>query len=498
MLEANNYDGSKRIDKLNQLLSYLNQSDLDNMIKCAYDLARKLGSPENISNKCVLVAYGGGKDSTYMLAYVRIIQLFLYKEMNQTFKMRIVTYRHCGVTPATTQNIHNAYSALGLYNDPSVEMLLFDEEEISCFDKDKPFPLEAKNKNRRNVLITGHLVQGDGRPTFCNACNFGYINSLISACFYNNSNADIFITGDSNEELIEYSRWVGKISHEILNESEYNQTKLNGFGGYQAVKEISGFYFAEIYGNKPASNTSHLYKQSDTAPQVFSIYKYTNYASGDHWDFLTNYLGFNFDDLAFSFTESDCANPALMAHIRGLKALYLHKRNYEDGIMDYLQFAVKLMQTKQIPAHLILKAKERYLRNPGMQAMREKIQRFAEEAFGISEQNLVCMVFSPFINQGMRLKWFIKQEHPHLLPHFNAIHKMLANRKKQAEDSFYEQILTEISGLDFSDLCTLYHNLTNNSETILNKILAGDPHKMLIETRHSKHGPIVKELISGR
>lgn len=41
------------------------------------------------------------------------------------------------------------------------------------------------------------------------------------------------------------------------------------------------------------------------------------------WPLLTEFLGFRFDDLAFHFSESDCANPLLMAHMRGLQAQYV-------------------------------------------------------------------------------------------------------------------------------------------------------------------------------
>jgi hypothetical protein len=70
-------------------------------------------------------------------------------------------------------------------------------------------------------------------------------------------------------------------------------------------------------------------------------------------EMLTGFLGFRFDDLAFSFTESDCGNPALMAHLRGLKAERLFRRSYDEGMAEYIAFALDLMRRKDFPPQLV-------------------------------------------------------------------------------------------------------------------------------------------------
>jgi hypothetical protein len=501
---TDNHDQDNRIVHLKQMLDYLTKDEQISLEKCASALMEELATKEKLGNKCVLVAYSGGKDSSYMVAYVRLVQLLLFKKTGDTFRMRVCTYRHPGVPQAAMENIHRVYSALRLYNDPYVEMLLFDEEEVSSFDKDKPAPIFARDRNKRDVLMVGHLTHGEGRPIFCNACNISYVRSLVSAAGFNHSNADIFITGDSTREMRDYCKWVRRLAKQIINDPVNIDTKFRGFRGYQAVLEISQYYFKEIYGDRyeqRIGQEANLYDETNCEPQFFSIYEYTNYASGDHWSFLTEYLGFEFDDLAFSFTESDCANPALMAHIRGLKAEHVHQRNYEDGILDYLQLAIKRMKAKELPDHLILKAITRYLSDPGMQAMRNKIQQFTEKAYALSEKQLVCMVFSPFCDQGSRLELFLEREHHDLCQHVSEIHHLLSGREITSAQHIYVEELSEISGLEFADLCVLYQSqssLTNNGETIIKKILRDDPNKLVIETRHSAHGPIVKELISGR
>lgn len=497
-------DRDIRLAHLEEMLAYFTDAEQRSLQRCANALREMFDTREALSNKCVLVAYSGGKDSSYVVAYVRLVQLWLFRETGDTFRIRIFTYRHPGVPQGAMENIHRVYSALGLYSDPTAEMLLFDEEDVSLFDRNKPAPSFARQKNRRDVLMVGHLTQGEGRPIFCNACNISYVRSLVSAATLGISPVHVFVTGDSTREMKDYCKWVRRLAEHIIDNPMRLETGFRGFRGYQAVQEIAECYYKEIYGdNYENSKQCEAWQQIEdgSEPQFFSIYDYTDYAPKSHWLFLTEYLGFRFDDLAFSFTESDCTNPAVMAHIRGIKAEHVHQRNYENGILDYLQLALQIMKEKNIPESLILEVLSRYLGYPGMQAMRNKIQQFTEGAYGISETQLVCMVYSPFCNQGRELKQFLTREHADLSCRLGDIHYLLSGYEVGCVQHGVAERLSEISGLDLRDLHTLYRSqfaLGSPEASIIKRVLIDDPHKLLIETRHSTHGPIVREVISGR
>ncbi len=495
---------TKRDELLDNMLKYFTKEEQNNLKECTHEFEKKLNFEKRANTPCVLVAYSGGKDSSYVVAYIRLIQLFLHNQTEHTFKLRVVTYRHTGVPKATMENIHRVYSSLNFYDDPDVEMLLYDEDEVSLFDKDKPTSVFVKNKNKKDILMMGHLTKGDGRPTFCNACNLSYIHSVVLAAGLNGCYADIFITGDSAHEMKDYCLWVRKLAKQLVPKNQKINTDFCGFRGYKSIRKIAKQYYKNIYKDQHEEDVvqnNNAYNDPDCNPELFSIYDYTNYESGDHWDFLTKFLGFQFDDLAFSFTESDCANPALMAHIRALKAEHVHQRNYEDGILDYFQLVIKIMKAKNIPDHLILKSITAYLVDSGMQKMRQRIQSFAEETCGLLEQHFICMVFSPFTQQGLHLELFLKQEYPALCSNLPEFHCLLIGKKRSSKDSKFEKLLIEISGLSLTDLRVLYKSQTSlpaEGKTIINQILQHDPNKMIIDTRHSTHGPIVQELISGR
>ena len=187
--------------------------------------------------------------------------------------------------------------------------------------------------------------------------------------------------------------------------------------------------------------------------RFFSIYEHTNYASGDHWDLL-QFLGFEFDELAFNFTESDCANPLLMAHLRGLRTENVYGTSYAEGIGQYVTFATSLMRKKEFPEFLVEEIVGRYSTPEGINRMRELASGYAEEIYGLNEEQLICMVFSPFAGQGEHLSAYLNKFQPELEEHEEFIKAALSGKgdlDQQLVDS-----LESASGLSFNNLKSLY------------------------------------------
>jgi hypothetical protein len=218
-------------------------------------------------------------------------------------------------------------------------------------------------------------------------------------------------------------------------------------------------------------------------------------------EMLTGFLGFRFDDVAFSFTESDCGNPALMAHLRGLKTEHVHRRTYADGLMEYVEFADGLMRAKDIPAELIAQIRARYDSPDATSRMRDAAAQYAIETFGLTEDHLVCLVYSPFAEKAVGLASFLVREHPELADRVSDARALLADDTR--EDPALAAELERISGLDLPRLRVLYgRSLRRPGRDLqaeaIDAVLAGDPHKAVIRTRHQPDGPIILEQISGR
>jgi hypothetical protein len=476
---------------------------LADALRCSVRLEAELPNRPELERNLVLVAFGGGKDSAYTLAFVRAMQLILYRVHGRTFRMRVATNRHAGMPRAVMENIDREYDALRLTDDPDCELLLVDGTEVTRFDVDSPQRDQVVRRNRLDILMTGHRTFADGRPTFCNSCNLSVFNAFGLAAAYGDG-ADVLITGDSPQEQRQYTFWVSRLARQLGAAAPATRPRdgQNGFG--RVLGQLDGIaqvYFADIHG-AAATDAIAERRVSTQVPErlrFFSIYDETGYAAGDHFELLTGFLGFRFDDLAFSFTESDCANPALMAHLRGLKAEHLFQRSYDEGMAEYVEFALGLMRNKDIPGELVEMMRARYDSPDALKRMRRAAEEYALETFGLTEEHLVCMTYSPFAGQGARLERFLDREHPDLAGRAGEIHALLAGG---AGEPAVAAELERISGLEPSQLRVLYSRSAQTpgpgGTPVIDLILTGDPHKAVIETRHTQDGPTTFEQISGR
>lgn len=509
-------------------------------LRCGARLQATLPYPDELDRNLVLVAYGGGKDSSYTLAFVRAMQLILFQVYGTTFRMRVATNRHAGMPRAVLENIDREYRALRLTDDPSCELLLIDGNEVSRFDVDSPQRDHVVRRNRLDILMTGHRTFADGRPTFCNACNLSVVNSFGLAASYGEG-ADLIITGDSEKEQRQYALWVSRLAHQIAPPAKpagrpeagtaAGRPETSAAAGRPATSAAAGApgpgasgirrllshldriaqsYFADIHGtDTEAIAERHVAANVPDRLRFFSIYSDTHYAAGDHMDLLTNFLGFQFDDLAFSFTESDCGNPALMAHLRGLKCERVFQRSYAEGMREYVDFALDLMRKKDFPADLVALMGTRYHGPEAIDRMRRAADDYALDTFGLAEEQLVCMAYSPFAAAGTGLEEFLRREHPDLAARTGDIHALLAGPPQEpagacASESALAGELTRISGLELAQLRVLYRGSLRRPGSgtpgteVIDIVLAGDPHKAVITTRHTRNGPNILEQISGR
>ena len=189
-------------------------ANMEAALKCSARLEAALPHTERLDRNLVMVAYGGGKDSSYTLAFVRAMQLILFRAYGTTFRLRVATNRHAGMPRAVLENVERAYLALQLTTDPDCELLLIDGNEVTPFDVDAPQRADVIRRNRLDILMTGHRTFADGRPTFCNACNLSVFNSFGVAAAHGDG-ADVIITGDSQQEQRQYTAWVSKLARRL-------------------------------------------------------------------------------------------------------------------------------------------------------------------------------------------------------------------------------------------------------------------------------------------
>jgi hypothetical protein len=491
----------RRLEVAEQLRHYLPRSEQIALGQCAARAIATLREGLGIAGSVWMVHYGGGKDSTYAAAFARALQCEVFAQTGELVTLRVATYRHAGMPAAVFANIDRAYRALGFYDDPAVELLLIEGERISPFHLGD-CPPDVRDAGRRDILMSGHRCQGDPRPTFCNRCNLGMENSAVMAIGYGRQ-ADLVLSGDSQSEQKRYLAWVRRASRQMGNAPADGTPGLHTF--LRDLNAIGQRLAVDIFGaGTDAASWRLAVDAIPRAPRFFSIFEDAEYRAEDHWELLTDFLGFEFDEIAFSFSESDCGNPGLMAHLQGLRHEHLLGSTYAAGIAEYADYALALMRRKEFPETLIASMARRYATADAVRRMRRRMNEYAAGAFGLSEAQLVCMLYAPFTQGAMNLRAYLAAEQPELAPREETIRRMLSADLDPALEAALASRLAAISGLDLAHLRTLYgsplvatRQLDAPADNPMLIVLRGDPHKAVI-SRRSGNGDVVREMISGR
>jgi hypothetical protein len=173
-------------------------------------------------------------------------------------------------------------------------------------------------------------------------------------------------------------------------------------------------------------------------------------------------------------------------------------RLYSEGIAEYLQLAAALMRRKRMPGRLITQALAAYDSPEKIQDRRQLAEGYGQEAFGLGETQWVCLLFSPFVDAGVRLEEFLRLHHPGMLVGLSDLHKALAG---QLAPDLVTHWLVDVSGLSLKGLQSLYAKARvdfNDDSSIIARVRAADPDKHRVVTVDPLTGALSREVISGR
>jgi len=430
----------------------------------------------------ILLGYGGGKDSTWALAFTRLTQLICKVKFNQTFNLQIITMVHLGTPKETLKNIDSVFSNLGIFESSNVIAKLYCYGSTYRFYKHFKISKIKRELLREDILMAGHLVAGEARPTFCYSCNLHMLSAMISQI---NKNIHFVITGDSKDEIIRYKQWVSSISNKLhIDKNNYLRQCVKLWTNY--YKNILPKENIKTQSRFPKIKLDYL-----TNLSLLPIFDFTSYKSIKHLDFLKKFLKFKFTDKTLNFTETDCRHPLLMCHLRGLKA-EMEGEEYVQGVKSYLELVSFLMQKKDFPQELVDQNLIRYDSNEKIIRMRKLAERYANKHLNITKDQLICMVYTPIIDKAKNLKKYINKVAPVYSKKIDQIHNFLGGG---FEKNDIKNFLLKKTGLDTKQLKFLYKKKKENC--VLKIFSAGDPHKKQIIYTNLK-GKKDKRYVTGR
>lgn len=455
-----------------------------------------------IEHATLMLAFGGGKDSAYALSFARAAQLVSFARTGRAFSLKVVMFRHAGMTSAVMENAARAFDRLHIPSDPTVEVRLVEDGRLVPFVVGAAVPPALQKRNREALLIAGHLTAGAGRPAFCNDCNAEMVLAFDAAVSH--WQPDFVLTGDSPVEQKAYFRWTMRMA-------KFAETDGpgRGFGSLvRSIKAIDERYRMDLHG--PQLNKEAFVPASAVDPSFISLYDSTNYDAGSHRELL-RWLGFRFGARSFVGTESDCMNPALMAHLRGLLLEQVRGQTYDQGLDEYMVLWRVLMLKKQIPGDLIQRFFDRYATPARRRRRRTEAAAFAQEAFGLDEEALIAICFAPFASRGRNLQSWLDARGRN----WNLSAKVVAHAIEQGDvDDSVLCMLEEITKLGVDQIRRIYDKefiaplvrapgasaFTRESGGghFIVRLLQDDPHQVVVRTKLRPDGPVVEERISGR
>jgi hypothetical protein len=437
---------------LQRLMSFFSRAERTALQLLIHRLVVAAGGMERIGDFKVMVVQSGSRDSCYSLALLRAAQLSLAGRAPATFQLRVATLRWNANDVAAMQNLHRSYSALFLYDDPRVELLMVDNREVLPFDHQAPVGEVSREANRVNLLMVAHRRDRSEKLELWDDVYLATAGLYGQVARWNNG-VDALVSGEPLRRQKHYLEGLGRALHKA------------GVGGLPSNSGTFEELFALLDGQE-GDFYRGFYTESELTPWrpegQFEACRRTCFIDihdmvvgnlEERWPLLSDFLGFQPGELMQQPSENEFADPLITAYLEGLQAVSLEGRTYEAGVRDFLQRNLELMQQKSLPEPV----REQWLATFGHHADLEPCRQQARNAllsgFDISEAQLICLLYAPFVNGGAELEPFLRSCHPGMLVALPELHRAMQGLHAP------EQVLkwmTDVSGLPVRLIARLY------------------------------------------
>lgn len=437
---------------LQRLLSFFSRAERTALQLMIQRLVVAAGGIERIGDFKVMSIQSGTLDSCYTLALLRAAQLSIASRAPATFQLRVATLRLNGTGSTALDNIHRSNAALFLYDDPRVELLMVDNREVLPFDHLAPISEAGRESNRLNQLMVGHCRTWDGP---LDLWDDGY---LTTGEFYGqiarwDSGVDVLISSETPRQQKQFLEGLRRAAQKAGLGAL--TCKSTGFETLFAVLDELGsdyyreFYFGHGYATwRPAGRFEACRRTTSLDIHDMVVGKLE-----ERWPLLTEFLGVQPDEMAAHLGDNDYVSPGIAAHARGLQACFVSGQSYEAGVAEYLQRALVMMRRKQVPERICELALEAFGNPATVAEQRLLATTEAQKTLGLTEAQLICLLFSPFIDSGAGLERFLRSCHPGMLVAMPDLHKAMQGYQVPEQ---VVQWMVDVSGLPVSLIGTLY------------------------------------------
>ncbi|MCK6254252.1 hypothetical protein [Pseudomonas fragi] len=330
--------------------------------------------------------------------------------------------------------------------------------------------------NRTQVLMSGHLTQGDARATFFYSDLLARAKLYRQACRWG-AKVDALIDRRPPSHLGQYVTWIQQVAE------QHGHAPLGaGHEGFENAVKL-------------CSKLDDDYKQLLKLPPAFS-HEYSAISGGNGIDVINIFdcLCHEMDVLnsqVLMFVEGpwnikmpDIEEPQaavvlLGAHLQGLRGTYQYGVEYSIGADAYLRRASQENQSNErFKGQLVQRLGASFNTPKRIRKLHGVATQYLGELHGVNNEQLGCFICSPFVNKADDLEPFLQNCYPEKLQYIQEYRRVLMdpNTSSQVDVTWLESV----SGLPLASLQALYHMEkidVRTSNSLIATLCAHDPSK---------------------
>ncbi|WP_128325702.1 hypothetical protein [Pseudomonas alkylphenolica] len=451
---------------LQRLFEHLSQAQKASLQLLIQRLIVAAGGVERVNGVRLMFVCDGSQPCVQALACLRAAQLSIASRSSGTFRLHVATAWQAGMSATTRANIDSTFSTLFMHDDPRIELLVLDAGQLLPYDSRRPPSSDQQQSERHAWLLGGHL--SGSAALSANFATQGYLHmaELARQVMRYKGGADAIITADSLSTRKRYLAWSRRALRNAGFESvrPIHSCATTLFDGMCALHTR---YECLLSGQEPPQQPV---PDTDDRPALRFIA--IDDLVADHGSLycerLMGFLGYRFDAQSFFSAQAGSANPVLLAHLHGLHAEFIDNTTYRDGIEMFLQLSRNVLRRQAVPESMQRQVLEHW-QPDGLDARRDQANEAALCAYGLSEAQLVCRLFAPFVEKGLHLEAFLRRCHPGMLVALPYLHKAL---RGQSAPEPVVQWLVDIGGLPLQMLQGLYFRAAPADKDLLASLQA--------------------------
>ncbi|QXH54749.1 hypothetical protein [Pseudomonas maumuensis] len=410
---------------LQRLLEHMTQAQRASVQLLVQRLLVIAGGQEHIGNVRVLALHGVDRRSAHLLACLRAAQLSIAIRHATTFHLRVLAARLPTLDDAALALHDRCFSALFLHDDPRVELLRADGGQLGPFGARQACSAEQLSAAGNAWLLFGHLVGGQP-DALLGARGYLDMGTSLAQVLGGQAGEQILISAvplAQRHRLLAWGRRCLRQTGEVAHSLTPHNVLVAGL-------EQLGKVLADPW--QPPVPPMHQPPCGD--PHLMTVEDLLRHP--DDSGSLDRMLGRLEMQACQAQGPAGLFDPLPLAHLHGLKTQHLEQRTYREGAQAFYQ----RLRQPSVPW-------------PHGRVLRDEAQARLLAAYGVSEAQLVCQLFTPFDAQGHNLETFVLRCHPGMRVALPYLHRALQGRPCPEPVS---QWLVDTSGLQLTQLRALY------------------------------------------